>query len=161
MKKIFAILALVSVVATGVSQNITKAGLYDSKGDLVEQATEPIVLSVTLRVATESFTPGIYARYAQKYLGQRATLSNHSTIELLDGALALGASKSEPVQVEVEDAEIPLSLNKMSSEAKTDDEQAAATANLIFSLRKHRLELITGDPSARFCFTRELKRFVA
>lgn len=145
MKKIFAILALVSVVATGVSQNITKAGLYDSKGDLVEQAAEPIVLSVTLRVATESFTPGIYARYAQKYLGQRATLSNHSTIELLDGALALGASKSEPVQVEVEDAEIPLSLNKMSSEAKTDDEQAAATANLIFSLRKHRLELITGE----------------
>ena len=145
MKKIFAILALVGVVATGVSQNITKAGLYDSKGNLVEQANEPIVLSVTLRVATESFTPGVYARYAQKYLGQRATLANHSTIELLDGTLALGAVKSEPVQVEVEAEEIPLSLNRMSAEAKTDDEQAAAAANLIFSLRKHRLELITGE----------------
>ena len=145
MKKIFAILALVGVVATGVSQNITKAGLYDSKGNLVEQANEPIVLSVTLRVATESFTPGVYARYAQKYLGQRATLANHTTIELIDGTLSFGASKKEPIQVEEEAEEIPLSLNKMSAEAKTEDEQAAAAANLIFSLRKHRLELITGE----------------
>ena len=145
MKKIFAILALVSVVATGMAQNITKAGLYDTKGNLIEQANEPVVLSVTLRVATENFTPGIYARYAQKYLGKRATLANHTTIELLDGTLSLGASKKEPVQVAVEAEEIPLSLNKMSAEAKTEDEQAAAAANLIFSLRKHRLELITGE----------------
>ena len=145
MKKIFAILTLLSVAATGVAQNITKAGVYDKDGKTMELAAEPIVLSVTLSVATESFTPGVYARYAQKYLGKRATLSNHSTIELLDGVMTLGATKKELAKVEAEAENSTLPLNKMSADAKTDEEQAAATANMIFSLRKHRLELITGE----------------
>ena len=145
MKRLFAILAVVSIATTAVAQNITKAGLYYKQGDAVVVEAEPIAVNVTLRVVTEHFTPGVYARYAQKYLGKRATLSEYSSIELLDGKLALGKVEKPQVVVEQEPYVLPLPLNRMSATAQTTEEQAAATAELIYSLRKHRLELITGE----------------
>ena len=144
MKKIFAILALVGIATTGVAQNI-KAGLYDKQGNAVVVEAEPSVVNVTLRVATEHFNPGVYARYAQKYLGKRATLSEYSTVELVDGRLALGAVAKPAVEVAEEPYTLPLPLNRVSAMAQTTEEQAAATAEMIFSLRKHRLDLITGE----------------
>lgn len=144
MKKIFAILALVAIAATSNAQTI-KAGLYDSKGVAVVAETEPVVVNVTLRVATEQFTPGIYARYAQKYLGKRATLSEYSSIELIDGRLALGTAEKVAPKVAQEPYTLPLSTNRLNGTAQTTEEQAAATAELLFSLRKHRLDLITGE----------------
>ena len=144
MKKIFAILALVGIATVGVAQNI-KAGLYDKQGNAVVVEAEPIVVNVTLRVATEHFTPGVYARYAQKYLGKRATLSEYSSLELVDAKLALGSAEKVAPQVEQEPYSLPLPLNRVSSMAQTTEEQAAATAEMIFSLRKHRLDLITGE----------------
>ena len=145
MKKIFAILALIGIATTGVAQNITKAGLYDKKGAAVVTEAEPVVVNVTLRVATEHFTPGVYARYAQKYLGKRATLSEYSSLDLVDAKLALGEAEQVAPKVEQEAYTLPLPLNRMSATAQTNEEQAEATANMIFSLRKHRLDLITGE----------------
>jgi hypothetical protein len=144
MKKIFAILALVGIATVGVAQNI-KAGLYDKQGNAVVVEAEPIVVNVTLRVATEHFTPGIYARYAQKYLGKRATLSEYSSLELVDAKLTLGQAEELAPKVEQEPYTLPLPLNRTSATAQTTEEQAAATADMIFSLRKHRLDLITGE----------------
>ena len=144
MKKIFAILALVGIATVGVAQNI-KAGLYDKQGNAVVVEAEPIVVNVTLRVATEHFTPGVYARYAQKYLGKRATLSEYSSLELVDAKLALGQAEELAPKVEQESYTLPLPLNRTSATAQTTEEQAAATADMIFSLRKHRLDLITGE----------------
>ncbi len=145
MKRVFAILTLVCVAATGVAQNITKAGLYDAKGNAVVSEVEPVVVSVTLRVSHAQFTPGIYARYAQKYLGKRATLSEYSSVELVDGSLALGAATKVAPVVEQPTYSLPLPSNKVSATMLTTEEQAAATADMIFSLRKHRLDLITGE----------------
>ena len=145
MKKIFAILALVGAVAVGSAQNVTKPGLYDKYGNVVVAEDAPVVVSVTLRSVTEHFEPGVYARYAQKYLGKRATLSEYTTIELLDGRLALGEVEKVAPKVEQAPSNLPLALNKMSAAAQTVEEQAAATAKMIFSLRQHRLELITGE----------------
>ena len=145
MKKILLFLALVSVVATGVSQNVVKSGIYDKHGKAILVNEDPLVVSVTLRVATEKFTPGVYARYAQKYLGQRATLSEYSTIEILDGRLAYGACAKLQQPMEIDPESSPLPVNKLSSASQSAEEQAAATAEMIFSLRKHRLELITGE----------------
>lgn len=145
MRKFLAILTLVSVVATSAAQNITKAGLYDSKGNAVVTEVEPVVVSVTLRVSHAHFTPGIYARYAQKYLGKRATLSEYSSVEFVDGRLALGAAEKVASTIEVPTYALPLPSNKVSATMLTTEEQAAATAELIFSLRKHRLDLITGE----------------
>ena len=144
MKKIFAILALVGIATVGVAQNI-KAGLYDKQGNAVVVEAEPIVVNVTLRVATEHFTPGVYARYAQKYLGKRATLSEYSSLELVDAELALGSAEKVAPKAEQEAYTLPLPLNRTSATAQTTEEQAAATAEMIFSLRKHRLDLITGE----------------
>ena len=145
MKKLFVILALVGFAATGVAQNITKAGLYTMQGNAVVSEAEPVVVNVTLRVVHEHFTPGIYARYAQKYLGKRATLSEYSYTDLIDGRLALGKAEKVVSQVEQTPYTLPLPLNKMAATVQTTEEQAAATAEMIFSLRKHRLELITGE----------------
>jgi hypothetical protein len=145
MKKIFAILALVGVVAVGSAQNISKPGLYDKYGKVVVAEDEPVVVSVTLRTVTEHFEPGIYARYAPQYLGQRATLSESTSIELLDGRLALGEAEKVAPKVEPAPCTLPLPVNKMSAAALTAEEQAEATAKMIFSLRHHRLELITGE----------------
>ena len=144
MKKIFALLAIVSIAATAVAQDI-KAGLYDKQGKMIVAEATPIVVNVTLRVVAERFTPGVYARYAQKYLGKRATLSEYSSIELLDGKLALGVAQSQPTAVEPEPYTLPLPSNRISSTVQTNEEQAASTAEMIFSLRKHRLDLITGE----------------
>ena len=145
MKRLFAILVVVSFATMAVAQNITKAGLYLKSGVAVVTEAEPVVVNVTLRVATEHFTPGIYARYAQKYLGKRATLSEFSSIELLDGKLALGAAEKQPVAVAQEPYVLPLPSNRVSAKVETNEEQAASTAEMIFSLRKHRLDLITGE----------------
>lgn len=134
-----------AVAITATAQKITKAGLYYKGGEAVATEVEPMVVNVTLRVATEHFTPGVYARYAQKYLGKRATLSEYSTVELVDGRLALGAVAKPAVHVAEEPHTLPLPLNRVSATAQTTEEQAAATAEMIFSLRKHRLDLITGE----------------
>lgn len=146
MKRILVILTLACVAFSGFAQNnMTKAGLYDKRGNLVVAKAEPVMLNVSIRVASEHFTPGVYARYAQKYLGQRATLSSYSTIEIVEGRLAKGAAERAAVAVEQEPEVASLPLNKMSATAQTLEEQAAATAELIFALRKNRLDLITGE----------------
>ena len=144
MKKIFAILALMGVVATGAAQNMTKVGLYDKQGLVLAEA-EPIMVNVTLRVVKEQFTPGIYARYAQKCLGTDATYLASSSVELVDARLAFGAVEKPAPKVDAPSNVLPLPSNVMSKDYNGDAEQAAATAELIFSLRKHRLELITGE----------------
>ena len=145
MKKFLALLALIGVVAAADAQNIVKAGLYDKQGVAVVTEAEPVVVNVTLRVATERFTPGVYARYAQKYLGKRATLSEYSSIELIDGRLALGSVEKVAPKIEQEPYTLPLPQNRTSATVQTNEERAAATAEMIFSLRKHRLDLITGE----------------
>jgi hypothetical protein len=144
MKKIFAILALMGVVATGAAQNTIKAGLYDKHG-LVLAEVEPVMVNVTLRVVKEQFKPGKYARYAQKCLGTDATYLESSSIELVDARLALGEVEKPAVKMEASSKVLPLPSNVMSKEYNGDEEQAAATAELIFSLRKSRLDLITGE----------------
>ena len=146
MKKIFAILALIGIATTGVAQTITKAGVYDNEGKAVILEAEPSVVNVTLEVSREHFTPGVYARYAQKYLGQRATLAEHTTVEVLSGKIGVGAVEATVVTTSDKAPEaLALPINRTSSVAKTTEEQAAETAELIFSLRKHRLDLITGE----------------
>lgn len=145
MKKILAILTLVSIVATGVSQEIKQSGLYNKRGKAVVLDKEPVKLNVTLRVVTEEFTPGIYARFAQKLLGQRANLANRLDISIIDGRVATGIVSKPLPTLEVEPYVVPLPVNVIAGKAKEIEAQAAATAEMIFSLRRHRMELISGE----------------
>ena len=144
MKRLFSLFAFVELSISAVAQNRIEAVLYDSKGNLVVPEKAECVVSVELRYVTEQFVPGEYARYAQKYLGERASLAERKGAKLLSGVISLGrAEQSQPKIEVVADATLP--SNRLSREALTTEERAKATAEMIFSLRKHRMDLITGE----------------
>ena len=68
MKRLSILLIALGATLALSAENYTKAGVYDvAEGSLVKSVAEPCYVGVTLDVETTSFTPGIYARYAQKY----------------------------------------------------------------------------------------------
>ena len=137
-------------VASASSQNIARAGVYCAADGETVVGVPKSTVEVELRIAERSFTPGVYARYAQKYLGVRAPLTSHVETSILSASVAL--ADSAPVRVCVpqpnDDAAVetsPLPSNRMNGRAVSPEEQASATADMIFSLRKHRMDLITGE----------------
>lgn len=137
-------------VASASSQNIARAGVYCAADGETVVGVPKSTVEVELRIAERSFTPGVYARYAQKYLGVRASLTSHVETSILSASVAL--ADSAPVRVCVpqpnDDAAAetsPLPSNRMNGRAVLPEEQASATADMIFSLRKHRMDLITGE----------------
>lgn len=146
MRRVFIFIALLGISHLAMAQQAGGAGIYDTAGKAVLLEAEPTVMNVELKVVAESFQPGIYARYAQKYLGLRASLAERSEAVVVSGKIALG--KTEKVGKEVKASEVeallPLPINRISSASATLEQQAEQTAELIFSLRKNRLDLITG-----------------
>ena len=140
----FSLIALVALSFSVMAQDVVRAGLYDSKGNAVLLDREPCIVSVELRYVVEEFTPGEYARYAQKYLGERAFLAERKSAELLSGVLTLGRAEQQQSASEVvTNATLP--VNRLSRESLTMEERAKESADMIFSLRKHRIDLITGE----------------
>ncbi len=116
------------------------------------------ILAVDITVERDMILCGPYARYAQKFLGVRAPLNDKTVwsvqdarIALLDGATYLNAAApAAPAVRAVSHASSDESFARIQPD-KTDmttpalEEAARAAANQIFSLRRHRLELITGE----------------
>ncbi len=158
MKKIFLALLMLSVaVATAQNPYIAPLGVFENaEGATVSQPQT--LLFVDVEVSCEKILAGPYARYAQKYLGVRAPLTDKTVWRITNGAVGLinaetafyaGAMKSPTVEVsshvESMDEFARLSVDKSSSAVMTLEDAAQAAANTIFSLRRHRLELITGE----------------
>lgn len=116
------------------------------------------VLGVDVTVERDVTLSGPYARYAQKYLGVRAPLADKTTwsitgaqIALLDGDTYLNASAPAPASTKLfshvssdeEFARLQPDKTDMTTPALEDAARAAAAQ--IFSLRRHRIELITGE----------------
>ena len=116
------------------------------------------VLAVDVTVEKDVTLSGPYARYAQKVLGVRAPLTDKTGWAVTGAAVALLDAKA------CLDAPAPAELSRrVMTHAASDDEfarlqadkndmtvlaledAAREAANTIFSLRKHRLELITGE----------------
>lgn len=121
-------------------------------------AAEPrTVLAVDLQVECERTICGPYARYAQKYLGVRAPLADKTDWRVTGGRIALAADDyyaavaPEAGETTVvshaaqDDAFTRVLPDRRSSLMPGTEAAAEAAAATIFSLRKHRLELITGD----------------
>ncbi len=136
-------------VASASAQTIARTGVYYAADGAAVVNVPQSTVAVELRIAERSFTPGVYARYAQKYLGVRASLTSHVETSILSASVAL--ADSAPVSVcvpQTDDAAVessPLPSNRMNGRAVSPEEQASATADMIFSLRKHRMDLITGE----------------
>ena len=134
---------------------------YGPIGNLYGQrrvGTAETVLAADITVRCEKIVCGPYARYAQKFLGLRAPLTDKTVYTVADAAIAL-----MPGERYVTAGELPASTCRVESyeaqgadfaRLQTDrldmtepDLQTAArnAAAAIFSLRKHRLDLISGE----------------
>lgn len=146
-------------VTAAVAQNpyIALLGAAETADGIV--VSDPrSVLAVDVTVECDRSVAGPYARFAQKYLGVRASLTDKSawsvrsaSVALLaDDACYLSADPAEParqvVAHNVADEEFTrLQPDKVAMSVSSLEEAAREAAKTIFSLRRHRLELITGE----------------
>lgn len=116
------------------------------------------VLAVDVTVDRDVTLSGPYARYAQKFLGLRAPLTDKTSYAVKSASVAL----LEDGAYFVSDAPAATEQRVLSHSVATEEfariqpdkttmvvpqleDAARDAANTIFSLRKHRLELITGE----------------
>lgn len=157
MKRVFRIVVALVAVALGVNasaQQVTKMriGTYKQNGDVVI-AEASSTLAVDVVVEHEVFTPGIYARYAQKMLGTRASLVERDEYRVVDASVALmednsymrcGAEMPRVGDTQVVEEQM-LQIDRISSGERNTEAAAREAAEQILSLRRTRLDLITGE----------------
>lgn len=160
MKSILSTLALVVCAAGALAQNpyIALQGAVESADGIVLSQPRTI-LAVDVTVERDRTLSGPYARYAQKFLGVRAPLTDKTTwrvadasIALLDGATYLDAAapaadaQRRLSHAEGEEEEFArLQIDKTAMTVEALEEAARSAANTVFALRRHRMELITGE----------------
>lgn len=156
---LFTFVLLVCGLAVATAQNpyISLLGATETSDGIV--LSQPrTVLAVDITVEQETIASGPYARYAQKFLGVRAPLTDKASwvvtgasVALLDATQAFGAasvaeSSRRVVEHAVSEDEFTrLQADKIDIEVLPLEEAARLATQTIFSLRKHRLELITGE----------------
>lgn len=148
----FVMMALFMTLDASAQQVVKKRiGVYQQNGN-VEIAEATTTLVVDLVVEREQFVAGPYARYAQKYLGTRASLVDKDEYRLVSADVAVlrdEAYFAEESVVEVDEpqrrAESLLSADRMSASEKSAESLAKEAADRIFALRRSRFELVTGD----------------
>lgn len=148
----FVMMALFMALDASAQQVVKKRiGVYQQNGN-VEIAEATTTLVVDLVVEREQFVAGPYARYAQKYLGTRASLVDKDEYRLVSADVAVlrdEAYFAEESVVEVDEpqrrAESLLSADRMSASEKSAESLAKEAADRIFALRRSRFELVTGD----------------
>lgn len=160
MKRIFFILTLALVGASASAQNnIYKAvvGVQKNAAGSVVVSDPSTTLAVDLTFETEQVVVGPYAKYAQKYLETRGALVDKSTTSIkeakvaivTDDALAAGTIAEPTTSVtsymgnETEFAKI--SPDRLSGSAMSLDDAAAQAAQAIYTIRKNRMDLISGE----------------
>lgn len=161
MKRIISLMSL-AVLACGAAtaQNTpykAVVGTYvDASGALA--VSDPSTdVAVDLIVEKEQTVVGPYARYAQKFLNMRGSLVD-KTVYSLKGVKLSITDGEEVIAAEVPATEVPETSymgsasefakvlpDRMNSTAVSEEEAAANAAQAIFSIRKHRMDLITGE----------------
>lgn len=159
MKKFFLSIAILAMAATATAQNrhISRTGVYEQNGELVFGEPQTAI-TVDLKVERTETIVGPYARYAQKYLGVRAPLSDKVAWTITGAEIALANNDSYQAPATAapthsyaesqfgtlrEFARLP--LDRTDARALDADKAAGEAAAAIFSLRKHRIDLITGE----------------
>ena len=158
MKKIWWIPPLFFAgAATAQNLEMTRLGTYVENGQTVVETAET-VLAVDITVSCEKVVSGPYARYAQRYLGLRAALSDKTVYTITDASVALMPGERYPVAGPIapatariesyaaHDAEFArLPIDRFYMDEQDLQSAAANAAAMIFSIRKHRLDLIDGE----------------
>lgn len=155
-------LLVLSMLCLGLSVSaqspyIAPLGALEQNGGIVVSHPRT-TLAVDLTVERDKTLSGPYARYAQKFLGVRAPLTDKTSyaltdasVSLLDVDACLRAPEPEPAARQVtlhataDDEFARIQPDKTDMLTPTLEDAAREAANTIFSLRRHRLELITGE----------------
>ena len=159
MKRMLWMLPLLFAGMTAAAQNqdMARLGTYMDNGEFVVGTAET-VLAADITVRCEKIVCGPYARYAQKFLGLRAPLTDKTVYTVADAAIALmpgeryvtagelPASTCRVERYEAQGADFARLQTDRLDMTETDLQTAARNAAAaIFSLRKHRLDLISGE----------------
>lgn len=161
MKRIISLMSL-AVLACGAAtaQNTpykAVVGTYIDASGALAVSDPSTSVAVDLIVEKEQTVVGPYARYAQKFLNMRGSLVD-KTVYSLKG-VKLAVTRGEDVIADaVPAAEVTETSymgsasefakvlpDRMSATAVSEEEAAANAAQAIFSIRKHRMDLITGE----------------
>lgn len=159
MKRILLLAA--SLLATAASaQNYTmqRIDASETTEGIALPAAAPAV-AVDVVVSCEQVITGPYARYAQKYLGVRAPLSDKTVYEITGANIALlpadapgivaGAVPATTVEAESYDGSATefarISPDRLSDRNIAPEAAAQAAASEIFRIRRQRMQLITGE----------------
>ena len=160
--RIFGALALLLWSVGAAAQNnpyVAVEGAVETGGGVVVSLPRTSI-GVDIVVERDATVCGPYARYAQKYLGVRAPLTDKTvwsvasaSLSLLDAQEALGGGRSPEAgpqrrvvsHTDAEEEFVRLQPDRTSAAAVAPEEAARQAAATIFALRRHRMELITGE----------------
>ena len=145
MKRFFVAIVMLTFAVIVSAQSISRKGFYmDGNQPVNDNPKSSITVCVT--VERQVFTPGEFARYAQKMLGVRASLADRTQTKLLSATICTEEPQAEPVNSVTGGAELSvLPVYRVDNRPMSVEQQAQAAADMIFAMRKVRKELITGD----------------
>ena len=155
MRNIFTILfaaVFVSLACDASAQQVVKQriGTYKESGNVVvSEATTTLVVDLT--VECEEFEAGIYARYAQKYFGKRASVVSRISYNLVGGDVAVLNEPCYYAAVTNIAAESRVTagdevmVDRLSMDELTQEEAAKQAAERVFELRTARQDIILGE----------------
>ena len=161
MKRIISPMSL-AVLACGAAtaQNTpykAVVGTYIDASGALAVSDPSTSVAVDLIVEKEQTVVGPYARYAQKFLNMRGSLVDKTVYSLKGVKLAVTGGE-DVIADAVPAAEVTETSymgsasefakvlpDRMSATAVSEEEAAANAAQAIFSIRKHRMDLITGE----------------
>ena len=154
MRKIFTILlaaAFVSLACEASAQQVVKQriGTYTENGNVVvSEATTTLVVDLT--VECEEFEAGVYARYAQKYFGKRASLVSRTSYTLVGADVAVLNEPSyyaESLGAKAQSVVVgdDIMVDRLAADETAQESAAKIAADRIFELRAARQDLILGE----------------
>ena len=155
MRTIFTILLatiFMSLSCDLSAQQVVKQriGKYKEGGELViSEATTTLV--VDLVVECEEFEAGVYARYAQKFFGKRASLVNRLSYSIVGADVAvLGepdyfATSAKGDETHASFIGDEVAVDRLSASEQTQEAAAKSAAEKIYELRTARQEIILGE----------------
>lgn len=162
MKRFLSLLTLAVMVCAAVSaQNTpyrTVIGPYYDATGAIALADPSTTIVVDLTIEKEQTIVGPYARYAQKYLDVRGSLVEKTSYTIKSAQLSVATDNTIFAAKEIAPTSVTTTslINPADEFAKvlpdrtslspmTAEEAATQAAQAIFTLRKKRIELITGD----------------
>lgn len=131
---------------------IAPLGLIEQDG-IVTLSRPETTVHITLTIKKESLTAGPYARYAMKYLGITAPLTDKTSYEITGCCIGDTAPEQKCRQTSTQTAShirseqgFPaMTIDRLSGEQISLEQRASEAAKKIFSLRRSRMDLITGE----------------